>query len=249
MKQFLKMLLLRAGYEVTKAGSDAQPFHSWHYLRHNSRRLEHLASLGIPVFGKTVLEVGAGIGDHTHYYIDRGCKVTVTEARPENLAYLRNRYPEMEVRALDLDRLDHSFNGQWEVVHCYGLLYHLQFPAPALEFMAKRNTSLMLLETCVSFGDGAKENLVPEEQHVATQSFTGTGCRPTRDWIVRELKKHYPHVYCVKTQPNHHEFPIDWTRPELHKDVHSRAVFVASRQPLSNPHLTTEIPQMQTRHP
>ena len=41
------------------------------YVRHNARRLEHLASLRIPVVRMTVLEVGAGIGDHSHYYMDR----------------------------------------------------------------------------------------------------------------------------------------------------------------------------------
>ena len=51
-------------------------FHSWHYLRHNARRLEHLASLQIPIRGKSVLEIGAGIGDHSSYYLDRGCTVT-----------------------------------------------------------------------------------------------------------------------------------------------------------------------------
>lgn len=46
-------------------------FHSYDYLRHNARRLEHLASLGLPITGRSVLEVGAGIGDHSHFYIDR----------------------------------------------------------------------------------------------------------------------------------------------------------------------------------
>jgi SAM-dependent methyltransferase len=244
----LKLLLLRAGYQISQIGSSPQPFHTWHYLRHNARRLEHLASLGIPVFNKSVLEVGAGIGDHTHYYLDRGCKVTITEPREENLIYLRKRYPEMDVRELDLERPNSNVEGRWDVVHCYGLLYHLQNPGPALQFMAKRNGSLLLLETCVSFGSGMKENLTPEDQKMATQAFSGTGCRPTRDWIVEELKKLYEHVYCTKTQPNHDEFPLDWTRPEAHKGL-SRAVFVASRQPLDTPALTKEIPLLQIRHP
>src|SRR5438045_3527021 len=81
-KHLIKRLLLRAGYEVSRAGDGAQPFHSWHYLRHTSRRLEHLASLSIPIFNTSVLEAGAGVGDHSHYYLDRGCQITITEARP-----------------------------------------------------------------------------------------------------------------------------------------------------------------------
>jgi hypothetical protein len=70
----------------------AASFHTLHYLRHNARRLEHLASLQVPVAGKSVLEVGAGIADHSHYYMDRDCTITITEARKENLQYLKMRY-------------------------------------------------------------------------------------------------------------------------------------------------------------
>lgn len=54
-------------------------FHSIFYLRHNARRQEHLATLGLDLGNKSVLEVGAGIGDHTQFFLDRGCKVLCTE--------------------------------------------------------------------------------------------------------------------------------------------------------------------------
>ncbi len=43
-------------------------FQSEHYQRHNEKRLEHLASLNLPIADSTVLEVGAGIGDHTGFF-------------------------------------------------------------------------------------------------------------------------------------------------------------------------------------
>ena len=88
------------GYEIVPINDSAHVFHSDDYLRHNARRLEHLASLRLPVSGRSVLEVGAGIGDHTHYYTDRGCRVTITEARAQNLTYLTQRYPQCSIRAL-----------------------------------------------------------------------------------------------------------------------------------------------------
>jgi hypothetical protein len=45
-------------------------FHSPDYIRHNARRLEHLASLRLPIHDATVLEIGAGIGDHTTFYLE-----------------------------------------------------------------------------------------------------------------------------------------------------------------------------------
>src|SRR5580704_12589348 len=49
------------------------------YQRHNQRRQEHLASLQLDLVSKSVLEVGAGVGDHTFYFLDRDC--TVVSAR------------------------------------------------------------------------------------------------------------------------------------------------------------------------
>jgi len=61
-----------------------ETFHSKHYLLHNEKRLAHLARLGLPIEpNMPVLEVGTGIGDHTSFFLDRGCVVTSTKGRPE----------------------------------------------------------------------------------------------------------------------------------------------------------------------
>jgi 16S rRNA A1518/A1519 N6-dimethyltransferase RsmA/KsgA/DIM1 with predicted DNA glycosylase/AP lyase activity len=67
-------------------------FHNLRYLHINSRRLEHLATLMLPIDTKSVLEVGAGVGDLTSFFLDRGCSVTSIEPRPENIEYFRARY-------------------------------------------------------------------------------------------------------------------------------------------------------------
>ena len=79
-------------------------FHYEGYLRLNQRRLEHLASLRLPIGGKTVLEVGAGVGDHTSFFIDRSCIVTATDGRASNIAILQKRYP--TVRSFTRLRVD-----------------------------------------------------------------------------------------------------------------------------------------------
>jgi 16S rRNA A1518/A1519 N6-dimethyltransferase RsmA/KsgA/DIM1 with predicted DNA glycosylase/AP lyase activity len=78
-------------------------FHSLYYLRLNQRRQEHLATLGLPLAEKHIWEVSAGIGDHTTFFIDPGCRVTCTEARSELVECLSERFPNIEVRQLDLD--------------------------------------------------------------------------------------------------------------------------------------------------
>lgn len=239
--------LKKRGLLLVEANDPVREFHSFHYLRHNARRLEHLASLGIPVAGMSVLEVGAGIGDHSHYYIDRGCAITITEARKENLDVLRSRYPKADVRALDMEKTDESIP-TCDVVHCYGLLYHLSNPAEALRFLARHTKQLLFLETCVSFGDDEAVNLLSEPQANPTQAFSGTGCRPTSPWILARLKELFECVYVPVTQPNHPEFPVDWSNPAAHGVSLQRAAFVASRSRLDNPSLATSLPVTQIRH-
>lgn len=233
---------------ILRRGDPVLNFHSNLYLRHNARRLEHLASLRIPVAGKSVLEVGAGIGDHSHYYIDRGCRVTITEARAENLYYLKERYPSHRIEFLDMESPSNIEGSPFDVVHCYGLLYHLSNPEQALSFLSQNTKEVLFLETCVSFGENEEINLTAETQSSPTQAYSGTGCRPTRTWLFRELQDLFQYVYIPTTQPCHREFPLDWSAPEKHKTGLQRAIFVASRERLENPMLVPSLIFKQMWH-
>jgi hypothetical protein len=242
----LKLKLAKLMPKLVLARDPIQAFHSFAYLRHNARRLEHLATLEIAVRGKTVLEVGAGIGDHSTYYIDRGCDITITEARPENIAVIKARFPSAKICMLDMENPGPVVGTPFEVVHCYGLLYHLKNPEVAINYLAKSTSEVLFLETCVSFGSDSQVNLVAEAPDRSTQAVSGTGCRPTRPWVVNELKKYFPHVYMTVTQPNHEQFPTDWTKPMEHQAKLARCVFVASRLALNSDQLTTSIQDHQT---
>ena len=223
-------------------------FHSLYYLRINQRRQEHLASLGLDLWKKSVWEVSAGIGDHTTFFLDRNCMVTCTEVRPELVEVLATRFPDrVNVGELNLEDPNPSFQSRFDIVYCYGLLYHLRSPGAALEFMAERCGGQMLLETCVSLGHELTENLTSEAAEYYSQAFGGIGCRPTRAWVFKKLKLLFPHVYVPRTQPNHEQFPIRWenTEPE---SMLSRAIFIASRTTLDNPLLAKDLLQYQARH-
>jgi 2-polyprenyl-3-methyl-5-hydroxy-6-metoxy-1,4-benzoquinol methylase len=228
-------------------------FHAPFYIRHNQRRLEHLASLGLDLVNKTVLEPGAGMGDHSLFYLDRGCAVTALEPRAENIESLRSNVLSSLTSAKDrLTVVEGDVSAlavmseTFDVVHSYGLLYHLSDPAQAISLFAARCRGLLCLETCVSMGNEVSLNPVAEPVENPAQAYEGTGCRPTRPWLMGELKKHFPFVYVPRTQPAHDEFPLDWTRPWPTYTGLVRAVFVASRQKLENSNLLTALPDHQT---
>lgn len=217
-----------------------------YYLEITRRRLEHLASLGLDLADSTVLEVGAGGGGLTGFFLDCGSRVISTDAREENLELLKLRHPSVTVKRLDLDEPDHTVHDTFDVICCYGLLYHLGQPARAIQFMFEHCRKILLLETRVSFGDGEFLNPSSESTENPALSFSGHCCEPTRKWVYRELNRRFEFVYLPITQPNHVEFPADWTTPPPHRSP-ARSIFIASKRKLDNPLLTEEIPSHQVR--
>jgi methyltransferase family protein len=220
-------------------------FFSAAYQQHNISRLQHLESLGVDLARKSVLEVGAGIGDHSLFYLYRNCRLLAVEGRARLAKKLSERLG-IDVKVVDLDREPERLEqfGRFDLVHCYGLLYHLSDPARFLSIVSRVGDCL-LLETCVSFGDELSTNKCGELSSIPSQALHGEGCRPTREWIFEQLKLHYQYVYATRTQPRHPEFPTDWSGPSHERASLKRAVFVASHSPISSPNLVTELPQKQ----
>ncbi len=226
----------------------SQPTHfdSLRYQRMNARRLEHLAMLMLPVEGRTVLELGAGVGDLTSFFLDRGCTVTSVEPRAENVALFRKRYgsdaiwPASRLTILQGDIRDLRAQAH-QIVFCYGLLYHLDDPAKAIADMAQRCTEMLLMETSVSDREDDWISFNKEDPGNVTNSVTGRGCLPTRRWVLGRLREHFAFVYWPSAQPAHNQFRLDRSDEPEHRN-RSRAVFVASRAPLSSALLADDLP-------
>ena len=225
----------------------SENFLTSYYQRHNQRRQEHLASLNLPIAGKTVLEVGAGIGDHTSFFIDRKCTVTSIDGRQELLDILKQRFPQVTTFSWNIESPVPKGVKENQIVYAYGILYHTRKPQAVLENLASLCSEMLLLETCVSFGDEELVNLVDENIDDPTQALGGKGCRPTRAWILKTLKNFFPFVYVSKTQPWHEEFPIHWDKSteKSYEGKLSRCVFVASKVPLSNENLSLDLMDKQ----
>jgi hypothetical protein len=223
-------------------------FTSQYYQRHNQRRQEHLASLGLLLTARSVLEVGAGIGDHSSFFLDRGCDLTSTDGRADVLEVLKQRYPGVNTSVWDLESPPPPELNLYEIIYAYGVLYHTSNPEVVLKNLSSLCIEFLLLETCVSFGNDEIINLTEEVLDDPTQALRGAGCRPTRVWVFKELKKHFPFVYLTRTQPAHEEFPTDWS--VINRDNYPglvRSVFVASKSPLLISTLSSELMNIQLK--
>ena len=210
----------------------------------NLARQQHLASLGLDLQNKRVLEIGAGIGLHTPFFLSRGCEVVVTDARPDNVEEARRRLSGVEVLQLDISTTsDVSYLGRFDLVYCYGLLYHVGNPDQVLARMASVCDGQILLETCVNIST-EKTVLAVGDSGGNNSSWTGSGCRPSRAWVLDQLNQLWGHGYISRTQPNFPDFVLDWE----HDKGMTRSIFVGSKQPLSLPTLSTLPLQQQQRY-
>jgi SAM-dependent methyltransferase len=209
----------------------------------NSARQNHLASLGLDLTGKRVLEVGAGIGLHTPFFLERNCDITVTDGFPNNVEEIKRRHPALTSFVLDLEQ-DVSLEqlGHFDVIYCYGLLYHLGNAESALRRMSEIS-DLLLLETVVSTSTGDDISFLADHSG-NNGSIIGRACRPSRLWVLNQLKKNYGYGYVTATQPNYPDFVTNWESPN-HSPT--RSIFVGSTTPIeNNPLLVTTVPMRQT---
>lgn len=200
----------------------------------NRARMGHLESLGLPLDGKTVLDVGSGVGHLAQFFVGHGCRVLSVDARASNIESLRSRYPGLEGHVLDVETEPLSAFGSFEVVFCYGLLYHLEDPLAALRNIASVCDGTLLLETIVC--DHSEPLLVlVDESVVSNQALSGLGCRPSPAYVTMALNRAgFPHVYAPHEPPDHPEFRFEWRNDLAHvrEGRNLRCMFIASRSEL-----------------
>jgi len=207
-------------------------------------RMHHLGSLGLDLAGKRVLEVGAGIGELTWFWEDLGCEVISTEVRDLNVNYARLKYPHRTVLERDVTKKgSHRDLGMFDIVFCYGLLYHVPDPGFVIADLGELCTELFLVESMVDANDGPPQADQRQEYIGINHGIYNLACTPTRSWFMQELSRNFPYVYATKTQPKSQYFPLSWPVPQPHL---ARSVFVASRQELALDSLSTTLLNEQT---
>jgi len=244
LKRAIKKFLVR---DDTELPPDERPhyqsgraFDVPHYEEITRARLEHLGSLGLPVAGKRVLDLGAGIGRLAEFFVEQGCDVLCVDARPENIAKLRELYPQRKAAVVDLEKDDLRGLGEFDVVFCYGLLYHIVDVLGMLKKAAGVCKEMMLIETCIAPVHTNALFLVRENPRDVTQAMCGFGSRPSPMYVTTCLKLcGFTHLYAPRQLPRHPQFqyrllknPGRWNPKRLTRDV-----FIATRQPLDNPNL------------
>lgn len=225
--------------ETVPIGGDSIVFNDDSAAAINRARMDFVRGLGLPLNGARVLDVGAGVGHFANLYESLGAEVTAIEGRPTNLDEMRSRYPRIHSHLGDIQSMDVSALGTFDVVHCFGLLYHLDSPVAALRRMESLCRGVLLLETIVA--DAAQPVMVlADETFAVNQALAGLGCRPSPSFITLALSRvGFRYVYAAASPPEHADFRFEWRNTfETSRDGHNlRCIFVASRTAREDPAL------------
>lgn len=226
-------------FRADRARSDVPLFDQPFYREITEARLEHLATLGLPIEGRSVIDVGSGIGRLSEFFAARGCDVLCVDGREDNIAQLRAHYPERRAAVVDVETDELVAHGSFDVVFCYGLLYHLSDPLAFLGRAATICRELMIVETCITDSEERVLFLVDDPDD-PTMSLSRVASRPSPAYVVASLRlSGFEHVYSPVRLPRHKDFEYERRNDMSHlRDGNAmRDVFVASRAALELPEL------------
>ena len=152
------------------------------YMEARANRLRNLFYYVDPhsLRGKRVLEAGCGTGELGEEFVKLGCRVVSIDATAEYIQELKTKYPAREACVVDLDAFDPTPLGAFDIILCFGLLYHLWKPTRFLSVCASIAEEIYL-DTMMCDSEEITYYLMREQG--ADQAFSSVGCRPTDAWV------------------------------------------------------------------
>lgn len=154
----------------------------------------------------TALDAGAGQGYFSGLMANEfGLEVTGFDARPENVKQALESHPGVRFYVDDVEEARTIVDQHWDLVLCFGLLYHLENPFRAIRNLQAVTKKMLLLETQVA-PEGVGAALV-EEAFSPDQALRRIALVPNEAVVVKMLyAAGFAAVYKAEKPPNGREF-------------------------------------------
>ncbi len=155
---------------------------------------------------RTALDAGCGVGHLSILLQQLGLRVTAFDARPENVEEARRRHPGIDFRLADLEELRPQEFGTFDLVLCFGLLYHLENPLRAVRRLRAMTGKVLLIESVCVPGKAPLLHL-RDEAALPDQALNAVACYPSEGALVKMVyRAGFPAVYRTTRRPEHEDF-------------------------------------------
>jgi FkbM family methyltransferase len=179
-----------------------------------------------PVLGlRNALDAGCGVGFFAQTLTELGLETRGFDGRFENVVEARKRFPQIAFEHGDIESAEIAALGTFDLVLCFGLLYHLENPMRAIRHLrALAGTGLLIESMCVPGNDARM--ILREEPSQIDQSLTDMAFYPSEPCLVKMLyRAGFAHVYRVPRLPEHDHFR------ETGDHARRRTILFASHKP------------------
>lgn len=201
-----------------------------------------LADLKGPLNLRTAIDVGCGLGYFSQLLKSLGFEVIAIDGRRQNLDEAQRRNPGIRFLQFDAENPAMPSLGKFDLVFCFGLLYHLENPMRVIRHLKEMTGNLFLVEGVIYPGDGPTMTLV-EESPDEDQGLNHFAFYPTEACLLKMFyRAGFPHAYTFSTQPNHSDYRSQHRQPRIrtmlaasHTLVHS-ALLTSAPEPNSPTH-------------
>jgi FkbM family methyltransferase len=186
------------------------PFDTRHYLdliRARGATIRRVVTALKPALGlRNALDAGCGVGFFAETLAGLGLETRGFDGRLENVVEARKRFHRIAFERGDVESAEIAALGTFDLVLCFGLLYHLESPIRAIRHLRALTGKGLLIESVCAPGDEARM-LLREEPAQDDQNLTDLAFYPSELCLVKMLyRAGFAHVYRVAPLPSHDDF-------------------------------------------
>ena len=182
---------------------------------------------------KTVLDLGCGLGHYSQILHKYGFDVLAVDGRPENVAEARHRYPHLKFEIADAEDPKLGDLGKFDLVFCFGLLYHLENPLRVIRNIARLTNKFTLVEGMV-YPTPEPAMVLMDENDAEDQALKFVAFYPSESCLIKMLRRAgFSECFMPARMPKHSDY--DTSRNGFRR----RTLLGASKVPVNS---TTLVP-------
>lgn len=208
-----------------------------------------LDELKNPLGLQSAIDVGCGLGHFASFLQVLGFDVTAVDGRQQNADETRRRHSNIRVFPFDVQDPRLPALGKFDLVLCFGLLYHLENPMLAIRHLIEMTGKLLLVEGVVYPADEPIMAMIEESPH-EDQGLNHMAFYPTESCLLKMFyRAGFAHAYRFTVQPDHPDYIARRGRPRIrtmlaatHTPVDSK-LLVRTPEPRSPVHPCSLLPR------